>query len=196
MVGPRSPSPRLPVLGLALSLSLLGCVTTSHRKVERIDAKVDQVLDNQTRMLANQNEMMAELDELVEASRRQGTGEITLFFPWHDTRINRGTPQYARFVAWLDHLALHANGREILFVAVGSASDWKRTDWNQELSTQRAWSPKPVVAQHLVHLPHRWLETYGVGSGLVPGEASGRTWRHVRVIAVYDEGQLPELPAR
>jgi hypothetical protein len=38
------------------------------------------------------------------------------------------------------------------------------------------------------------MHAYGVSSTLAPAEARGRTWRHVRVIAVYDRAALPELP--
>lgn len=182
----------LPVL--ALAFGLVGCVPPATKTVRRIDAKVDVILDNQEQILANQDEMMAELDELVEASRRQGTGEITLFFNWHDTKLNRGSPQHERLVAWLDHLVLESRGREIVFTTVGSATDWKRADWNHELSRYRAWTAKDVISRHLVHVPHRWGRSYGVGDQAAPPDARGRTWRHVRIIAVYDEGQLPTLP--
>ena len=40
------------------------------------------------------------------------------------------------------------------------------------------------------------ISAYGVGNRLSPAERRGRTWRQVRIIAVYDESQLPKLPAK
>ncbi len=77
---------------------------------------------------------------------------------------------------------------------MGSASDWRRETWNESLSKRRAATPRPVVGRHLVHVTHKWHEVRGVGSRIVPPDARGRTWRNVRIIAVYDETQLPDLP--
>ena len=176
------------LLVLALLALLAGCIPHSSgrisRKLDRLDTKVDQVLENQS-------EMMADLDELVERSRRQGTGEITLFFPWTGDRLFRGTAQHERLVAFADRLAMEAHGREILLVAIGSAADWSGTTWNRNLSTERAIGAQQVLDRHLVHVPHRWLRTVGAGRDGHPPDAHGRTWRNVRVIAVYEEEQLP-----
>lgn len=176
------------LLGPALIIAALGaCIVPAQRTVTRIDRKLD-------RLIADHEVMQRDLSELVEASRLQGTGEITLFFPWHATRLHRGGQQYERLVDWLDALVLASRGREILLVTVGSADDWGRPDWNEELGLMRAHSPRWVVEEHLVNVPHRWVRFVSVGDLLAPHEARGRTWRHVRIVAVYDEDQLPPLP--
>lgn len=175
------------LLPLALLAVLGACILPAQRTVTRIDRKVD-------RLIADHEVMHRDLGELVEASRLQGTGEITLFFPWHATRLHRGGRQYQRLVAWLDDLVLASRGREVLLVSVGSADDWGRADWNQELGVMRAHSPRWVVEEHLVNVPHRWVRFVSAGDLLAPPSARGRTWRHVRLIAVYDEAQLPPLP--
>lgn len=155
------------------------------KQLDRIETKVDAISETQT--LAQES-----LDELLALARQQGTGEITLFFSWNGDKL-RGE-QHDRFVRYLDRVAFEARGREVLFVALGSAGDWKKEEWNKELSDLRSAAPRAVAKRHLVHVPHRWVHAYGVSSALAPAEHKGQTWRHVRVIAVYDEGALPELP--
>lgn len=171
----------------ALLLLLSGCCLPPARQLRTVDHKLDRVLDNQA-------VMQVDLDELVAASRLQGTGEITLFFPWATGTLWRSSGEYDRLVGWLDNLVLHARGREIVLVAVGSATDWGRPERNQRMSARRARDARAIIERQLVHVPHRWADSYGTGAVEVPPDAGGRTWRHTRVIAVYDEGQLPALP--
>lgn len=171
-------------LGVLAAFSL-ACMHpgTTDRRTERIESTVDQILEGQ--------EVTHEkLDELIELARAQGTGEITLFYPWARSRLPRG--ERDRLVRFLDHLAHEAHGREVLLVAIGVSSDWNTETRNVELSERRAHSPRPVIARHLVHVTHKWHEIDGSGSMLVPPDARGKTWRHVRIIAVFDEEQLPD----
>ena len=170
----------------ALGLSLLACVHPGAgvRRIGRIEAKIDQ-------LIAGQAQQQAALDELLALARAQGTGELTLFFPWASSRLP--ADQEARLVRFVDHLAHEAHGRTLLLVSVGSATDWRSADWNDPLSRRRAEAPRALVSQHLVHLPHRWLQVVAQGSRGAPTGAKGETWRHVRLIAVYDEASLPPL---
>ncbi|MDP2310032.1 MAG: hypothetical protein Q8P18_28700 [Pseudomonadota bacterium] len=184
-----------PVLALFLLLGL-ACGPASMRQHARMERKIDRVDDKVDRLLHLQESSLAGIDELVSLARRQGTGEITLFFPWNSDDITRGSPQYQRLTAYLDRLAFESRGRTIRLVAVGSAGDWWRSDWNDGLSARRAEAPRWIVKQHLLYIPHTWSAVYGIGAREAPAEHLGRTWRHVRVIAVYDDAQLPALPAR
>jgi hypothetical protein len=176
---------------LALALlgaSALACLHpgAGGRRMERIEQKVD-------RILAGQEATAAALEELLALARAQGTGELTLFFPWASSRLP--VDQEERLVRFLDHLAHEAHGRKILLVSVGAASDWRTAEWNDPLSRRRAEAPRALVSQHLVHLPHAWHRVVAQGDRGAPPGAAGPTWRHVRILAVYDEGQLPPLPA-
>lgn len=171
------------VLALLLILGL-ACGPT-HRQSARIEAKLDQANVKLDQLLEGQA-------ELVEAARRQGSGEITLFFPWETAILM--PEQRERLVAFLDSLSFEARGRPLLLVAVGVAPDWGGSSWQKKLSEQRANAVRPWVARLLVNTPHRWLAHYGAGDGGV-SQGTG-FWRQVRLIAVYDEAFLPELPAR
>lgn len=183
--------PRLKLLSAALLLLALGCASPTSQRIER---KVDALAETQQRMLHNQDLTLAGLDELVALARRQGTGEITLFYPWASAQLPPAQAQ--RLVLFLDRLSYEAHGRELVLVSVGSANDWWREDWNQNLSARRAQGPMKRVHQHLVNTPHRVLRRYGVGQSLAEEGQSPRQWRHARIIAVYAEEQLPELPER
>jgi hypothetical protein len=183
------------VLGLGLALSL-ACMHPSAPRQARIEGKLDAVNAKVDRVLAAQALSQEALDELVLASRRQGTGEITLFFGWGNARVRRGSSERDRYVRFLDRLAFEARGREVVLVAVGAAGDWKQEDRNVRLSGQRAATARVIAKQQLVNVPHRWVRAYGVGAAEAPGDHGGRTWRHVRIIAVYDDAQLPALPPK
>ena len=182
-----------PVLAIGLLFSL-ACMHPSrtqqartHRKLDRLEDKVDQVLEQQA--LAQ-----ASLDELLRIARRQGSGELTLFFGWNSARLRPGSRQHERYVRFLDRVAFEAHGREVVLVAIGSAGDWNKPGWNDTLSQRRASVVRLPAKRHLLHVPHRWLRVDGAGSTLAPGDARGQAWRHVRILAVYDEGDLPPLP--
>ena len=185
------PGPRLWVPVALIGLWSLACMAPHRgggvRRAElgAVESKLDQVL-------ANQALQQAALDELVAASRRQGSGEITLFFgPMRDSLYGF---ELERLIAFLDRVAFEARGREVIFVAVGSATEWRDPGRSRALSLDRAEGLRPIVDSHLVHIPHRWLSRYGVGDAAAPVGAGGRTWRHVRLVAVYDEAVLPALP--
>jgi hypothetical protein len=182
-----------PVLALGLLFSL-ACMHPSASQHARTDRKLDRLEGKVDRVLAEQAVSQESLDELLRIARRQGSGELTLFFPWNSARLRPGSDQHDRYVRFLDRVAFEAHGREVVLVAIGSAGDWKKDDWNDTLADRRASVVRLPAKRHLLHVPHRWLRVDGAGSTLAPGEAKGRTWRHVRVLAVYDEGDLPPLP--
>jgi hypothetical protein len=169
--------------GLFALFLLLGLACgPTHRQSSRIEAKLDQANIKLDQLLEGQ-------EELLESARRQGSGEITLFFPWEMAILM--PEQQQRLVAFLDRLAFEARGRPLLLVSVGVAPDWGGKSWQKTLSEQRANAVRPWVARLLVNTPHRWLSHYGVGDGGV--EKAAGFWRQVRLIAVYDEAFLPEL---
>ena len=186
--GPRArPAFLAATLGIiaAFTLACMHPGGGSHpRKISRIESKLDQILEGQA--LSHQK-----LDELLELARAQGTGEITLFYPWARSSLSKS--QQDRLVRFVDHLAHEAHGRPILLVAVGTASDWRTSEWNDPLSERRANAPRTLVGRHLVHVPHKWHKVQGMGSRLTPLDAKGPTWRNVRIIAVYETEQMPSL---
>ncbi len=177
--------------GAWLGLTLVGlCIWTlacmhpgaASRKLDRIDRRVE-------RILAGQEEINDKLDELLDLARAQGTGEITLFYPWASSRLPQSEEE--RLIRFLDFLAHEAHGRTVLLVAHGVATDWRTDGWNDPLSIRRAATPRALVEQYLLHVPHRWVRIEGVGATSSPPGANGPTHRHVRIIAVYDESDLP-----
>ena len=183
----------LGTFGLFAALSL-ACAPAHTERAARLEAKVDTANAKLDQILANQALSQAGLDELLALARAQGTGEITLFFPPASSTLL--PDECDRLVAFLDRLVFAAHGRTLLFVSLGAATEWRKPAHTQRLSQARAEAPRAIIAQHLVNSPHRWLRREGLGDAAAPTGAGGRAWRHVRLIAVYDEAQLPALPAR
>ncbi len=182
--------PSLPILVLLLSTLAVACVPARHRATtQRIDRNVDQLLQGQ--QITHEA-----LEELLDIARRQGTGDITLFFGPNAKGIPGDTLRHQRLVRFLDHLVLASAGRELLFVCVGSASARGSQEWNDGLSTKRAQAAAEVIDKYLVNQRHRVLRAYGTGESQSPEEASLKEhsrYRSVRVVAVYDEAMIEQL---
>ena len=178
------------MLRFLLPLLLSGCcfphVSGGPRDFARLEGKVD-------RILAQQGDLQADLDLLVEAARRQGTGEITLFFPWNVEFLGRARTE--RLTHWLDHLVLEARGRPLHLVLVASAADWKKTTWNLDEAEGRLRAVRAAIDRQLMYVPHSFHRTYVLDPQLRPADSKARAWRQVRIIAVHDLGDLPALPA-
>lgn len=173
------------VLALILLFSL-ACGPT-HRQVTRIEAKLDQANVKLDELLLGQQ-------ELLQLARQQGSGEITLFFVWETALFLPG--QRERLIAFLDRLSFEAHGRPVLLLSVGMTPDWGDKNWQKSLSQRRADAVRPLVARYLVNTPHRWLGHYGVGDASVEQGEGATSWRQVRLIAVFDEALLPQVPGR
>lgn len=190
---PRRP---LALPALLIPALLLGCAHhhSAGRSVDEVGRAIEQRLD----ALAEGQVITHEaLEGLIALGQRQGTGEITLFFGPGEARLDGS--QQARLVRFLDTLQREAHGREIRLVCVGSAGSRGPLDWNRRLSERRALAARSVIDHYLVNAPHSYLDLYGTGSTQSPPDVGlkvSRRYRSVRVIAVYDEGQLPELPGR
>lgn len=181
------------LLRLAPALLVAGCclppssIPASRGQVARVEAKVEQVL-------ANQAEMQQDLEALLEIAARQGTGEVTLFFPWARDVMPTYTRRYERLERWLDNLVLQSRGRPIQFVLVASAADWKNDKWNRTEAENRLHSVRKVISRQLLHVPHRYDRTIVMDPSARPVDSKARPWRHVRVIAYYRDDQRPALP--
>ena len=137
------------------------------------------------------------LEQLLRLGQRQGTGEITLFFEAGGARLS--AREEARLVRFLDHLQRESHGREIRFVCVGSAAANGPIGWNDKLSQRRAMAARSTIEHVLVNTSHAFIDLYGTGATQSPpgvGWQVDQRYRSVRVIAVYDDEQLPELPPR
>jgi hypothetical protein len=113
------------------------------------------------------------IEAFEKVSRRQGTGEVTVFFARGSARLARGGPQERRLVEFADWLGRESRGRKIMFVAVGSASATGPQQLNAKLAKQRSEALLRVVDQYLVN----------------------ERYQHARLIAYFEKGQEPALPA-
>lgn len=137
------------------------------------------------------------LGMLEDLSKRQGSGEITIFFKTGSAALPKGSLEYKRLVRFLDYLARESHGRKILLVSIGSASAFGNPRVNARLAQRRAKAPIPVIERYLVNTPHEFYQVYSVGDRYSPRDASmqeQKNYQHTRIIAVFETGQLPEMP--
>ena len=175
----------------------------------KVDAAVKRVAEGQARAAETATETLDTARKtwdttrmIIEAyekvSRRQGTGEVTVFFPRGSARLDRGGLQERRLVDFVDWLGRESRGRKIMFVAIGSASATGPQSVNVKLAKKRAEALLGVVDQYLINVPHEYVKMYGTGDAYSPKGAPaaehGR-YQHARLIAFFEKGQEPSLPA-
>lgn len=137
------------------------------------------------------------IEAFEKVAKRQGTGEVTVFYPVASSRIERGSLQHDRLVAFVDWLARESRGRRIMFVSVGSASAFGPKELNERLARARSEAPLALIDQYLVNTPHEYVRIYGTGDAYSPRGVKleeHQRWQHARLIAFYERGQEPALP--
>lgn len=137
------------------------------------------------------------LRSIEQLSKKQGTGEITLFYPIGESKLSEKSLEYKRLVDFVDFLARESKGRKVLLVSIGSASVVGRQSWNMKLAQNRAEYPRPIIDKYLINLPHEYFKVYGIGDLYSPKVVSKNErdrYQHTRLIAVFEPDQIPPLP--
>ena len=151
--------------------------------------------------LAQKHRLTAEkaLHVLEQLSQKQGTGEITLFYPTGVKMLNKKSFEDERLVRFIDFVARESRGRKVLLVSIGSASAIGKKSWNLKLAQARAEFPKAAIDKYLVNIPHEYYKVYGSGDMYSPKGVSRQErerYQHTRLIAVFDTDQVPSLPQK
>lgn len=137
------------------------------------------------------------LQVLERLSQKQGSGEITLFYPTGETVLSEKSFEYWRLVRFIDFIARESRGRKVLLVSIGSASAIGKKSWNLKLAKARAEYPKVVIGKYLINIPHEYYKVYGSGDMYSPKGVSREErerYQHTRLIAVFETHQVPSLP--
>jgi formylglycine-generating enzyme required for sulfatase activity/outer membrane protein OmpA-like peptidoglycan-associated protein len=127
---------------------------------------------------------------LQEIAEKQGTGDITIFFPTNSAVILENDLQYTRLIRYLDSLERNNRGRKLVFVIMGSASSTGEENHNLVLSKARAQAAIPIIDHYLINVPHTFHKVYGTGETDSPknvGEDINKRYQFVRIMALYEE---------
>lgn len=138
------------------------------------------------------------LQILEDISKRQGTGEITVFFPAGSANLAKGSLEHDRLVRFADFLAHESRGRKIILVSIGSASALGSQKGNLTLAKKRSEVPLDVLDKYLINVPHEFHQVVSTGDALSPKGVKlkeHQRYQHTRVIAVFDKDQVPAIPA-
>jgi hypothetical protein len=161
---------------------------------QRIEASNQKILDSSQQNLETAQKTLRTIEQL---SKRQGTGEITLFYPVGVYQIKAGSLEYERLVNFIDSLSHGSKGRKILFISIGSASAFGSNNLNEKLAKKRSETPKDVIDKYLVNIPHEFFKVYGIGDINSPRNVSMKEhqkYQSTRIIAFYETDQIPSLP--
>ncbi len=172
----------------ALAEQLAHQIGRSHDKTTR---QLDQIQIVQKDSLETAQQTRGKFEEV---SRRQGSGQITLFFKTGSAVLDGF--QNRRLVNFLDYLSRESRGREVILVSIGSASKTGRDHINRRLSIKRSEAPLSLIKKYLVNIPHKFHDVVAIGSQYAPRNAEpavNRSHQSVRIIAVYDSSHLPVI---
>ncbi|MEW6334487.1 MAG: hypothetical protein AB1558_09470 [Thermodesulfobacteriota bacterium] len=149
--------------------------------------------------MAQQHQQTAQkaLHVLEQLSQKQGSGEITLFYPTGQSKLDEKSFEFWRLVRFIDSIARESRGRKVLLVSIGSASATGKKSWNLKLARDRAEYPKMVIDKYMINIPHEYYKVYGTGDMYSPKGVSRmerERYQHTRLIAVFETDQVPSLP--
>jgi hypothetical protein len=159
-----------------------------------LEASNQKILDQGQKNLETAQKTLQLLEQL---SQKQGTGELTLFFNFGETKFQEKSLEYERLVRFVDFLARESKGRKVLFVSIGSSSAVGKKSWNLKLAQMRAEYPKALIDKYLINIPHEYFRVYGTGDMYSPKGVSKKErerYQHTRLIALFDGSQAPALP--
>jgi hypothetical protein len=155
------------------------------------------------------------LQSFINISKKQGAGEISLFFGKGVDTLEYSYTEKDRLVQFLDYLARESHGRKILLLTIGSASSVdtpsnkyqvyavrekkpapKKSVSNKiQLSVARAKAPIPLIEKYLINIPHQTYDAYGIGEHKDSQQsADPEKYQYVRIIAAFEKADLPLLP--
>lgn len=171
------------------------------RSTQRIEEAIQKLEEPNRKILetsrSNLETARKSLQIIEQLSKRQGTGEITLFFPVGSGVIKKGSHEYGRAANFADFLSRESRGRKVLLISIGSASAFGNRKVNQRLAKKRSEAPVEILDQYLVNIPHNVFKVYGTGDVYSPKNVSMKEhqrYQHARIIAFYEMDQLPSLP--
>lgn len=155
------------------------------------------VTKNDTKIILDAIKQDFEVDhktivKLEEMSRKQGSGEITIFFPSGSSNISAG--EMKRLVGFTDYISKKSMGRKVYFIMIGSSSKTGKSDKNKKLALKRAEAPLSVIDKYLVNIPHEYYRVYSLGdthSPKVSKKSINNNYQHTRIIAFYDMMDCP-----
>jgi len=176
----------------ALAKTVVEANNNTMKKFDEVNGRLDKLQETANQDLQTSQQALAKLEQMAN---QQGTGEMTLFFKTGSSKLDQF--EYQRLVRFLDYISVKSRGRKIVLLSIGSASATGNPKLNKKLSTARSETPLPVIEHYLVNVPHEFYKVTGIGDMYSPKETSSdvnKRYQNVRVIAVYDTSNIPQVP--
>jgi len=165
-----------------------------EERIKSLDSTQQEILKTSKSNIEIAQKTLAMIEEI---SRKQGAGEITIFYPVGSSKIEKNSLEYLRLINFLDYLSRESKGRKILFISIGSASSFGNKKVNEKLAKKRAEAPIEIIEKYLINIPYEIFKVYGTGDLYSPKNVSMKEhqkYQHTRLIAVYETRDIPQLP--
>ncbi|MBP9061611.1 MAG: hypothetical protein KBF98_15020 [Rhodoferax sp.] len=168
----------------------LGEIKSANKKLQ---SDVDTIKSSNQKTLETSQRSLQILEEM---SKRQGTGELTVFFPVGSADLPKGGLEYDRLVRFSDFVARESRGRKIILLSIGSASALGNQKGNLNLAKKRSEVPLDIMNKYLINAPHEFHKVFGTGDTHSPKGVKlkeHQRYQHTRIIAVFDKDQAPNF---
>jgi formylglycine-generating enzyme required for sulfatase activity len=165
-----------------------------QQSIERTEEATQQLAEAYKKNMETSQMAFQMLKEIAE---RQGTGEITIFFPVNSSKIKKDSPEYERLVGFTDYLARESNDRKVFIISIGSASAFGNAKLNEQLAKKRSQAPISIIDHYLVKIPHEFYKVYGTGDMYSPKDVSMKIhdrYQHVHLTAFYEDIEEEKAP--
>ncbi len=180
-------------------------ITEGQQKIQKSTQQIEESMNKNLEMgqknleTGEKNLETAQqiLKMLEQVSKKQGSGEITIFFDINSAQLAKESTEIARLVGFLDFLARESRGRKVLIVSIGSASSIGNAKINRKIAQQRSEYPLPLIEKYLVNIPHEIYKVFGTGDLYSPRDIplkKHQNYQHTRIIVYYETDQFPKLP--
>jgi hypothetical protein len=114
-------------------------ITEGQQKIQMSTLQIEESMNKNLEMEQKNLETAQQILKMIEqVSKKQGSGEITLFFGRNSAQLAKESTEIARLVGFLDFLARESRGRKVLIVSIGSASSIGNAKINGKIAQQRS----------------------------------------------------------
>lgn len=172
---------------------VMGGIADIKTANQGMKSDLDAIKDSSQKSLETAQRSLQTIEEMAS---RQGTGEISVFFPKGSAHLEGGAMERDRLVRFADFLARESRGRKVILLSIGSASAFGNPKVNLDLAKKRSEVPLDIMDKYLVNVPHEFYKVFGNGDLNSPKDVKmkeHRRYQHTRVIAVFDKEQVANI---
>lgn len=175
--------------------AVMGGIGELKESNQRVQSDLREIKATNQKALDTAQRSLLKIEEMAS---RQGTGELTVFFPVNSATIEVRSLEFERLVRFADFLSRESRGRKLSILSIGSASATGNRKTNLKLAQKRSEVPLEILDKYLINIPHEFYKVYGTGDLYSPQNVKlkeHQRYQHTRIIALFDLSLAPRINA-